>query len=829
MTHESFLAATVLAEDGPTARAILCGVTESRERHYYISVRHYKPQNSASQGLSTIKQLQKERRPTSAQWHELHQILVKQPSVVQVRTDVTEEAEHIMNATEKLQSDLIEESYCWWLEGIEYSLTRMFVASLNPDPTAPHQVPNPKTLQPVGNFWILYVRAKVDSSPAATMPDRVKQAQAQLVRVQEQFKGVFDFPKPGHTTLIPIGSILYPESDSDEDVGEDREGTEVTGRQGFNYNYSEEPSSCVPSSFRPTLVSVIDCPLIPLPGKPEPLVSSGRASRLASQMNPWTVVGLVPFQGRDVSARANCDEGKPTCKRCEKSRRECGGYRPEFEIVHRDQTGSTVRRLRKAGDAQHQHPTTPRPFVFIQEEPQPWRRRQSPSPSPVSALTIPIAHRASCYFASNFILVPVGVAPHGFMEYLVPLMDTEPPESALRYAFNACAFALLGNRARADGINLAQLSLKEHTMALAQTHKALGHPAAASTDSTLAAVLLLCLYETRGREDMCRTRLGALLFTAVRHHLVSRVLSSGLPLPFGTDWWMAGGDTGSLFANCQRFNLRFSELRAEANRLLGNASRSPESLAQMHETATRIQDLDQEVADWLVSIPDEFRFRTVCLVPADGPGNPSGSSGEKEAFPGRVDVYPDFVSAMAWNMARVSRLLLASLNIRIAARVCSPADYRTTPEYKNSKPVCESTIADIIASVPYHLGWRMHGKGLNGPGLSTFACGEEGTCKALPALFLIWTLTCVKNHDMSTEEQRGWAKGRLKFIAEEVGLKYAHIVNEANLRFPSMMIRKDGMLAAGVDPLQVINEAKMARIIPPTPESMTSPSPRPSA
>jgi hypothetical protein len=81
------------------------------------------------------------------------------------------------------------------------------------------------------------------------------------------------------------------------------------------------------------------------------------------------------------------------------------------------------------------------------------------------------------------------------MEYLVPLIETEPPGSALRYAFNACAFALLGNRARADGLDLAQLSLKEHTLALAQTHKALGHPAAASTDGTLAAVLLLCLYE----------------------------------------------------------------------------------------------------------------------------------------------------------------------------------------------------------------------------------------------------------------------------------------------------------------------------------------------
>lgn len=246
---------------------------------------------------------------------------------------------------------------------------------------------------------------------------------------------------------------------------------------------------------------------------------------------------------------------------------------------------------------------------------------------------------------------------------------------------------------------------------------------------------------------------------------------------------MGGGDTESLFANCQRFNLRFSELRAEANQLLVNASRSPESLAQMHETAKRIQGLDEEIANWLISIPDEFRFRTVCLVPTDGSENPSGNFGEKEAFPGRVDVYPDFVSAMAWNMARVSRLLLASLNIRIAARVCAPGDYRNTHEYKTSKRICESTIRDIIASVPYHLGWRMHGKGIGGPGLSTFACGEEGTCKALPALFLIWTLTCIKNHDMSTEEQRGWTKGRLKFIAEEVGLKYAHIVNDVSLPF----------------------------------------------
>lgn len=155
-----------------------------------------------------------------------------------------------------------------------------------------------------------------------------------------------------------------------------------------------------------------------------------------------------------------------------------------------------MRRLRKAADLEEQQQSARhRPFVFIQEEPQPWRQRLSPSPSPESALTVPLAHRASCFFASNFILLPLGAAPHGFMEYLVPLMNSKPQGNALRYAFNACAFSLLGNRARADGVDLAQLSLKEHTLALAQTHKALGNPAVASDDTTLAAVLLLCLYE----------------------------------------------------------------------------------------------------------------------------------------------------------------------------------------------------------------------------------------------------------------------------------------------------------------------------------------------
>ncbi|KAK3898523.1 white-opaque regulator 1 [Staphylotrichum tortipilum] len=571
------------------------------------------------------------------------------------------------------------------------------------------------------------------------------------------------------------------------------------------------------------------------------------------------VYGGKPSRGcRTCRARRiKCDEGKPTCKRCEKSKRECGGYRPEFEIVHRDQTKSTLRRLHKGPDPQHQPSASARPIAFVQEEPGSWRR-QSSSPSPEPSLAIPLAHRASCYFASNFILVPLGTTPHGFMEYLVPLMEAEPPGSALRFAFNACAFALLGNRARAEGMDLSQLSLKEHTLALAQTHKALSQPALASTDSTLAAVLLLCLYEnitaiketrmlawrshidgavhiikTRGREEMCRTRMGTLLFTAVKHHLVSRVLSSGLSLPFGVDWWMSVGDTGSLFASCQRFALGYSGLRTEVNGLLSNAARSPEFIAQARQLTERVRRMDGDIASWLASIPAQLRFKTVCWVPESQTGILEGNAYDQaDVYPGRVDVYPDFVTAMAWNVGRVSRLILASLDIRLAAWIHAPADYRTTPEYENARRICEHTISEIIASVPYHLGWRSRDQTLGPSELSGFACGEEGTPKALPALFLIWSLTCVKNHDICTEDQRAWVKGRLKFIATEIGLKYAHIVNEKiNIRFPSMMINRDGMMSS-VDPLQApkgSGYSLLPALVPRMPESVASRTQSPSS
>ncbi|KAK5661047.1 hypothetical protein OQA88_12426 [Cercophora sp. LCS_1] len=507
-----------------------------------------------------------------------------------------------------------------------------------------------------------------------------------------------------------------------------------------------------------------------------------------------------------------CDEGKPTCKQCAKSKRECGGYRSEFEIVHRDQTKSTVRRMRKALETQ---PTpTASNIVFVHERPQLPTPRPSPprqdqsrdnNTSPPPVLAPPVAQRAACYFASNFILMPLSGAPHGFLEFLVPLVERASPDSPLSYAFNACAYASLGNRMRADNINFADLALNEHTRALKRTHVALGNPETANTDSTLAAVLLLTMYEgitavkssrflawrshidgavdivrARGRAEMCSTKTGSHLFHAVRHQLISRTLSSGVAPPNGADWWLGGDDSDSLLLAAHRFGLKTGEFRAKISPLLAGRPQDLGRVEAVMELTQQVYALDHEIATWLVSMAPEYRFQTLCWYGGD---TSAPDYSNAEVFPGRVDVYPDFVTAGAWNLARIARLILASISIRVTAWLCAPVDYKTTADYATSKTICEGTISEIIASVPYHLGWHAKRRELfdKYPELSGFACGENEPFKALPAYLLIWALTCVKNHDIATDDQRKWVKGRLKYIEEVVGIKYARILGEPSI------------------------------------------------
>ncbi len=304
-----------------------------------------------------------------------------------------------------------------------------------------------------------------------------------------------------------------------------------------------------------------------------------------------------------------------------------------------------------------------------------------------------------------------------------------------------------------------------------------------------------------------RTKTGLLLFIAVRTQMVSpfalpvhhagmtmltraaslpgqiiHTISSGTAPIMGVEWWLSDAVKDQAAADCQRLSIKTAELRAEVTRLMTTVARSPENVDVMLDLIRRTRAVDQECVGWMDRVPEHWQFRTVAWE--DGaPAN--GDYAAAEVFPGRVDVYADFWIASVWNMVRTARLALTSITVRCAAWVCSPVDYRTTPEYAAAARTCTDTINDIIASVPCHLGWHPRQKDpTQRHDLSGFACGEDDSMKGLAGYFLTWPLATVASQDHASDAQRAWVVGRLRFIAKDLGVRYAGILAEVGEQPP---------------------------------------------
>lgn len=255
-------------------------------------------------------------------------------------------------------------------------------------------------------------------------------------------------------------------------------------------------------------------------------------------------------------------------------------------------------------------------------------------------------------------------------------------------------------------------------------------------------------------------------------------MASGLPPPQGVDYWVNDAVNDSTATACQSICLRTNALRAEVTRVLTANVRSQAVSETVAALMGRMKALDDETRTWLETLPDHFRYVTV------GWENhvPDGDYARAEVYPGRVDVYRDFWIASVVNMARVARIALISTIVRCVAWVRAPTDYRTTPEYASAVRVTTAVITDILASVPYHLGWHLRRpEAMRKANLSGFGCGDEFAEKSLPGYFLNLPLAAVQNQDACTDSQRAWVRGRLRYVASELGVRYAGVIAKVSL------------------------------------------------
>lgn len=107
--------------------------------------------------------------------------------------------------------------------------------------------------------------------------------------------------------------------------------------------------------------------------------------------------------------------------------------------------------------------------------------------------TPPIDQRATCFFLSNFVLLPRGRTAKGNLDFLIPIVYGSSKETTLALALNAVALVALANQPNAR--KLLPLADSQYVTALNQINKDLQDVHKAKQDATLAAVFLLSFYE----------------------------------------------------------------------------------------------------------------------------------------------------------------------------------------------------------------------------------------------------------------------------------------------------------------------------------------------
>lgn len=217
-----------------------------------------------------------------------------------------------------------------------------------------------------------------------------------------------------------------------------------------------------------------------------------------------------------------CDEGRPSCRRCVNRNEVCTGYRDEFSLLFRNENDKAARKSvrRRASTTSLSKSGTPSHTSRDSSSgvsPASRRTIDADDPSDLSTAQIAGLNLASPYrwaknvpqasgpsaedqavsqFFEKYIMYPCnnGSSP-GFLECLPFLFEEVKVEGrrALRWAVRAAAYANLSNAQ--DSSAIAKKALECYGLGLSALVESLADPGAVPDDYTLMTVVVLDLFE----------------------------------------------------------------------------------------------------------------------------------------------------------------------------------------------------------------------------------------------------------------------------------------------------------------------------------------------
>ncbi|KAF8851547.1 hypothetical protein BDZ45DRAFT_631569 [Acephala macrosclerotiorum] len=518
--------------------------------------------------------------------------------------------------------------------------------------------------------------------------------------------------------------------------------------------------------------------------------------------------------------RIKCDEGKPGCMRCQKSKRTCPGYRDLLQLQLSNGAKSAKKQRYGCNEGYETSDIFARVFLpaklsptsnqenaitsingFLKE------RNRLCKPNLTSfPLTTPIEERAACFFFADHVLLPKQeTRGRGHIDWVLYFSRLEKTNSPFQLALSAASLASYGARSKTKA--LLPRAHQDYIKSLKEINAALLDHEAAMDDSILASILLLVTFEQvtlfemslngwcshiegavalvkyRGEESF-DTPTGRNLFNAVREVMTIHFIAMAKPIDPSIDW-LYHTPSDDFERKYAELNLRLVNLRAENNSVTTQVPRNAHSTVKVVELLQKAKALEEEYRQWYNSLPSSSDSAMAWVDDE----NTDAKLTMLITHPGRVDRYEELGVAYVYNVARSSQILIWTVILRCVAWLSNPTDYKISTEFRDGSRICRELIQDIVSSIPYFFIWDQDTSTVVADKIRS-SC-ESVALSGVSATFLMWPLYVAGASDFATMSQRIFTRGKLAFIAKSVGISQATLMLQISLPHPSAYIAQD--------------------------------------
>jgi len=203
---------------------------------------------------------------------------------------------------------------------------------------------------------------------------------------------------------------------------------------------------------------------------------------------------------RLIISHKQCDQRKPGCLKCEKSRHHCPGYRDLHQVLFRDESERVRQRAHQTQLTRSDpDPGGARAGDLVQGLESLYPATAFLASRPARALSHSLRELGMNFFFTRYTFTQPPFS-HGYSQWLTQSCFGPAPNHALQAAVEAVGTAALANVFHAPGA--AAKSKKQYSLALMSTKKALNCPVQALADETMMAIILLGLFEVHLKEPV---------------------------------------------------------------------------------------------------------------------------------------------------------------------------------------------------------------------------------------------------------------------------------------------------------------------------------------